>query len=132
MARLGVRDRLLLHRAVAADAVGQREQFDGGVVRDRREMAERGVDVFPVVGDQLALELARYGITVNAIQPGPFQTRITTPELLAPFLASAPTHRIGQPHEIEGVALFLASNSSGFVTGAQYTIDGGQLLGRAD
>lgn len=81
---------------------------------------------------QLALELARYSITVNAIQPGPFQTRITFPELVPVFAAGSPMHRIGQPEEIEGVALFLASDSSGFVTGAQYNIDGGQLLGRAD
>ena len=81
---------------------------------------------------QLALELARYRITVNAIQPGPFQTRITTPELVPAFAAGSPMHRIGRPEEIEGVALFLASDSSGFVTGAQYNLDGGQLLGRAD
>jgi NAD(P)-dependent dehydrogenase (short-subunit alcohol dehydrogenase family) len=81
---------------------------------------------------QLALELARYNITVNAIQPGPFQTRITFPELVPVFAAGSPMHRIGQPEEIEGVALFLASDSSSFVTGAQYNLDGGQLLGRAD
>jgi NAD(P)-dependent dehydrogenase (short-subunit alcohol dehydrogenase family) len=81
---------------------------------------------------QLALELARYKITVNAIQPGPFETRITTPELLPIFEQSSPTHRIGRPEEIEGIALFFASDASGFVTGAQYNLDGGQLLGRAD
>ena len=41
-------------------------------------------------------------------------------------------HRLGRPEEIEGIALFLASASSAFVTGAQYNLDGGQLLGRAD
>lgn len=81
---------------------------------------------------QLALELARYRITVNAIQPGPFETRITTPELLPIFEQSSPSHRIGRPEEIEGVALFFASDASSFVTGAQYNLDGGQLLGRAD
>jgi NAD(P)-dependent dehydrogenase (short-subunit alcohol dehydrogenase family) len=81
---------------------------------------------------QLALELARYKITVNAIQPGPFQTRIAFPELVPVFAGGSPMHRIGRPEEIEGVALFLASDSSSFVTGAQYNIDGGQLLGRAD
>jgi NAD(P)-dependent dehydrogenase (short-subunit alcohol dehydrogenase family) len=81
---------------------------------------------------QLALELARHKITVNAIQPGPFQTRIAFPDLIPVFAAGSPMHRIGRPEEIEGVALFLASDSSAFVTGAQYTLDGGQLLGRAD
>ena len=81
---------------------------------------------------QLALELARYKITVNAIQPGPFETRIAFPELVPVFAAGSPMHRLGRPEEIEGIALFLASASSAFVTGAQYNLDGGQLLGRAD
>jgi NAD(P)-dependent dehydrogenase (short-subunit alcohol dehydrogenase family) len=81
---------------------------------------------------QLALELARFKITVNAIQPGPFATRISTPELVKVFEAGSPSHRIGRPEEIEGLALFFASDASAFVTGAQYNLDGGQLLGKAD
>ena len=81
---------------------------------------------------QLALELARFGITVNAIQPGPFKTRITTPELIPIFTAGSPSKRVGEPHEIEGLALFFASDASDFVTGAQYPVDGGRLLGTAD
>ena len=45
VARFGVLHGLLLHRAVAAHAVGQREHFDGGIVRDRRQQAEHGGDV---------------------------------------------------------------------------------------
>jgi NAD(P)-dependent dehydrogenase (short-subunit alcohol dehydrogenase family) len=81
---------------------------------------------------QAAVELARFNILVNAIQPGPFQTRITTPDLLPAFERGSPSHRVGRTEEIEGLALFFASQASSFVTGAQYTIDGGQLLGRAD
>lgn len=81
---------------------------------------------------QVALELARFKITVNAIQPGPFKTRIMSEELMPMFEASSPSHRVGSPEEIEGLALFFASDASAFVTGAQYNIDGGQLLGRAD
>src|SRR5262245_55611521 len=58
VARLGVFHRLFLHGAVAADAVGQREQFDRGVVRDGRQQAEHGGDVLLVTCDQIALELA--------------------------------------------------------------------------
>lgn len=81
---------------------------------------------------QLALELARLGITVNAIQTGPFQTHKSTPALLPVLEQSSPSHRIGRPEDIEGLALFFASDASGFVTGAQYNIDGGELLGPAD
>jgi NAD(P)-dependent dehydrogenase (short-subunit alcohol dehydrogenase family) len=81
---------------------------------------------------QTALELARYNILVNAIQPGPFQTRITTPGLLSVFARGIPMNRVAATEEIEGLALFFASDASSFVTGAQYNIDGGQLLGRVD
>jgi NAD(P)-dependent dehydrogenase (short-subunit alcohol dehydrogenase family) len=81
---------------------------------------------------QVALELARFNILVNAIQPGPFQTRITTPELLPAFARTIPINRVATTEEIEGLALFFASDASSFVTGSQYNVDCGQLLGRAD
>ena len=81
---------------------------------------------------QAALELARYGIRVNAIAPGPFATRITSPELTAIWSRALPVGRIASTDEIKGLALYLASQASGFVTGAQFVIDGGSLLGRAD
>jgi NAD(P)-dependent dehydrogenase (short-subunit alcohol dehydrogenase family) len=44
----------------------------------------------------------------------------------------SPMHRAGRMEEIEGPALFFSSKAASLVTGAQYTIDGGQLLGRGD
>jgi NAD(P)-dependent dehydrogenase (short-subunit alcohol dehydrogenase family) len=81
---------------------------------------------------QAALELARYGIRVNAIAPGPFATRITSPGLTAIWAKALPVGRIASTDEIKGLALYLASPASAFVTGAQFVIDGGSLLGRAD
>jgi NAD(P)-dependent dehydrogenase (short-subunit alcohol dehydrogenase family) len=81
---------------------------------------------------QTALELARYGILVNAIVPGPFLTNLTTPELKKRFEAGSPLHRVGTTEEIQGLALFLASPASSYITGTHLVIDGGAMLGRAD
>ena len=78
----------------------------------------------------LALEWAPYNITVNAILPGPFGTEMNRPLLDDPeryqaFIAQIPLGRWGEPEEIGGLALFLASDASSFVTGAGILIDGG-------
>jgi NAD(P)-dependent dehydrogenase (short-subunit alcohol dehydrogenase family) len=85
----------------------------------------------------LALELAADGITVNAIAPGFFVTNIGgghahNPELQAALAKDIPMHRVGQPDDIKGLALFLASPASEYVTGQEIVIDGGWGLGVAD
>jgi len=86
---------------------------------------------------QVALELARFNVRVNAIAPGSFVTgigggRMAQPEVQRRFAAANPMGRMAQPDEIKGLALFLASDASSYVTGAQLTIDGGGGLGLAD
>jgi NAD(P)-dependent dehydrogenase (short-subunit alcohol dehydrogenase family) len=77
---------------------------------------------------QAALELARYNVLINAIAPGPFVTGMMTPSYKEVFERSTPLGRAATPDEMQGVALFLASNASSFVTGAQFFIDGGVSL----
>ncbi len=78
----------------------------------------------------LALEWAPYNILVNAIAPGPFMTELNRPVLENPeayrfFVDRIPLGRWGDPSEIAGAALFLASDASSFVTGTCLFVDGG-------
>jgi gluconate 5-dehydrogenase len=77
---------------------------------------------------ELAAKWGRYGIRVNAIAPGYFPSRMSE-KLLArirPELeAAVPLGRIGQPGELKGVAVFLASAASGYITGQTIVVDGG-------
>jgi len=85
----------------------------------------------------VAHELAAFNITVNAIAPGFFVTNIggghaKNPEVQRAMGALMPMHRVGFPDDIKGLALFLASPASAYLTGQQITIDGGWTLGPAD
>ena len=80
----------------------------------------------------LAIEVAKDGINVNAILPGPFGTDINLaiandPEKYNAFISRLPLGRWGELHEIGGIALYLSSPASGFVTGAGFSIDGGWM-----
>jgi glucose 1-dehydrogenase len=80
----------------------------------------------------IAVELAPHKITVNNIAPGAIFTPIDAdveadPKLNEQILSEIPLHRWGQPEEIADLAVFLASDASGYITGATYVIDGGMM-----
>lgn len=67
-------------------------------------------------------------ITVNAIAPGPFRSKMMAATLDAfgeQIAASAPLKRIGRPEDMAGVAIYLASPAGSYVTGAVIPVDGG-------
>jgi NAD(P)-dependent dehydrogenase (short-subunit alcohol dehydrogenase family) len=76
----------------------------------------------------LATSWARYGITVNAIAPGWFPTKMSQALLdryREQMLADFPLKRFGKPEEIQGVLLFLASQAAAYITGQVIVVDGG-------
>ncbi len=80
----------------------------------------------------LAVELAPHKITVNNIGPGAIYTPIdadveANPAMEAALMAEIPLGRWGHPREVANLAVFLASDEAGYITGSTYFIDGGML-----
>jgi NAD(P)-dependent dehydrogenase (short-subunit alcohol dehydrogenase family) len=84
-----------------------------------------------------ALELAREGITVNAVSPGPIDTelfRSTNPPdspTTQAIMADIPVGRLGRPEEVAAAVAFLASEDAGFITGQTLSVCGGLTVGYA-
>ncbi|MCJ2188672.1 SDR family NAD(P)-dependent oxidoreductase [Novosphingobium beihaiensis] len=80
---------------------------------------------------QAAVDFAERGIRVNAILPGLIHTEGTSgtpPQLFEMIAAKAPSRRIGEPRDIAGAALFLASPASAYVNGHCLVVDGGVTI----
>jgi len=77
-----------------------------------------------------ATTFGRQGVRVNALFPGIIETPMTqalsdSKELLGQLIQATPLQRLGQPSDIANAALFLASDESSYITGAELVIDGG-------
>ena len=80
----------------------------------------------------LAQELAAKGVTVNTVSPGYIGTdmvRAIKPEVLEKIVATIPVKRLGTPEEIGSIVAWLASEDSGFTTGADFSCNGGLHMG---
>jgi 3-oxoacyl-[acyl-carrier protein] reductase len=79
----------------------------------------------------MAVELAKYGVNVNGIAPGPINTRLVKASLdeeaMNHYRRYIPFRRLGEPSEIADAALFLCSDNSRYITGHTLAVDGGFL-----
>jgi 3-oxoacyl-[acyl-carrier protein] reductase len=82
----------------------------------------------------VAQEVATKGITVNCVCPGSIKTPamaqhiIENPKLEKAYLASTPMHRMGEPEDIAAMIVFLASDDAKYITGQEYSVDGGTRM----
>ncbi|OBY72530.1 SDR family NAD(P)-dependent oxidoreductase [Acinetobacter gyllenbergii] len=80
---------------------------------------------------QLTMELGPYGITANAIAPGPVLTPLTeasyTPETIEAYTSMIPAHRLGLLDDMTSTILFLLSDGAAYINGAYLPVDGGYL-----
>jgi NAD(P)-dependent dehydrogenase (short-subunit alcohol dehydrogenase family) len=73
----------------------------------------------------LAVYWAKDRVRVNCLSPGPFPASAASPNLVTRLRAKSPMNRNGQPHELKGAIVFLASDASSYVTGQNLVVDGG-------
>lgn len=107
-------------------------------VHDDRPMADNSVYNITKAGlvmltKSLALELAERGIQVNCVSPGAILTDETRDRISDPFrrsrvLEKIPANRVGDPSDVVGAVLLLASPASDYITGTTVYVDGGMLL----
>jgi 2-dehydro-3-deoxy-D-gluconate 5-dehydrogenase len=128
LSKLAARSMLCQKRGKIINIGSMYSYFGSGVVPSYS--AAKGAIV--QLTKSMAIELAPHNIQVNAIAPGWIETDMTAPVHTMPLndevLARTPAGRWGQPEEIAGTAVYLASRASDFVTGAMIRVDGGYAI----
>ncbi|HEY7417772.1 MAG TPA: glucose 1-dehydrogenase [Ktedonobacteraceae bacterium] len=119
----------------AAHAMARRHQgviismSSGGATHSHRGMAayDASKGGIEALTRAMALDLAPYGIRVNAIVPGSIDTQGMAPEVKRERGEAIPLMRVGEPEEIAGPVAFLASDDASYISGHIITVDGGLL-----
>ena len=109
-------------------SIGSINGLKGQVGQSNYSTAKAGLIGF---SKAVALENASKGITVNVIAPGYIATEMVKkidPEILKGIVSQIPVGRLGEPHEIASLTSYLASDQASFITGATFSINGGQYL----
>jgi acetoacetyl-CoA reductase len=103
---------------------GQRGQFG----QTNYSASKAGIHGFTMA---LAREVARKGVTVNTVSPGYIGTEMVmaiAEDIRNRIIAEVPVGRLGRPEEIARVVAFLAADESGFITGADFSVNGGHHM----
>ncbi len=120
---------------------GMLQQKSGRIISVTSDAGKHGVPYMPIYSAvkaavasfsrSLALDVAKKGITVNCVAPGPIRTPGLM-EAMAKFQAGeeqwksmTPMGRLGEPEDVANMIVFLASDQAGFITGQNYSVDGG-------
>jgi acetoacetyl-CoA reductase len=104
---------------------GQKGQFG----QTNYSTAKAGIHGFTMA---LAQEVATKGVTVNTVSPGYIGTDMVKSirsDVLEKIIATIPVRRLGAPEEIASIVAWLASDESGFATGADFSLNGGLHMG---
>jgi acetoacetyl-CoA reductase len=104
---------------------GQKGQFG----QTNYSTAKAGIHGFTMA---LAQEVATKGVTVNTVSPGYIGTemvRAIRPDVLEKIVGTIPVKRLGLPEEIGSIVAWIASEDSGFATGADFSLNGGLHMG---
>jgi 2-hydroxycyclohexanecarboxyl-CoA dehydrogenase len=138
---INLRGPIAVTRAVLDGMIERRAGWIVSIASDAGRLGSSGEVVYSaakagVIGfsKALAREVARHGIHVNVVCPGPTDTPLLAqvgadnPNLVQALARAVPWGRIGQPEDLAGAVAFLASDDAGFITGQTLSVSGGMCM----
>jgi 2-hydroxycyclohexanecarboxyl-CoA dehydrogenase len=138
---INLRGPIRLTKAVLPQMVERQQGRIVNISSDAGRVGSTGESVYSACkagiigfGKTVAREVARHGITVNAICPGPTDTALLAEfaqgneKLIEALKKAIPMRRLGQPEDIAGAVAFMVSDDAGFVTGQTLSVSGGLTM----